>query len=143
MKEKSRELLEARSQSVVKHNDLIQKSRYNLSLQEQKIILYLISKIKPEDEDFKLYEFSIQEFCEVCGIDEKNGKNYSDLKETIKDLTDKSNWAIIQKDGRETETLLRWIEKPYIDKNSGIIKIRLDNDMIPYLTSTGSKRFML
>jgi len=33
--------------SLVKHNDLIQNARYNLSVQEQKIILYLISKIKP------------------------------------------------------------------------------------------------
>ena len=42
---------------VNKSNDLIQRSRFNLSLQEQKIILYLISQITPYDHDFKLYEF--------------------------------------------------------------------------------------
>ena len=28
---------------------------------------------------------------------------------------------------------MRWIEKPYINKNSGTIKIRLDKDMKPFL----------
>lgn len=31
------------------------------------------------------------------------------------------------------ETLLRWVEKPYINRNSGTIKIKLDGDMKPYL----------
>jgi len=128
-----KEVEAARKQKVVKHNDLIQKARYNLSTQEQKIILYLISKIKPEDTDLHLYEFDIKEFCEICGIDETSGKNYTHLKETIRTLSNKSNWAIIQKDGEECETLLRWIEKPYIYSQKGIIKIRLDNDMKPFL----------
>lgn len=123
-------LVEARSHKVVKANDLIQKTRFNLSSQEQKIILYIISKIKPEDTDFKEMDLSVAEFCEVCGIDHKNGKNYRDIKAAIKDISDKSIWIELDED---TETLIRWIEKSYIYKNSGIIKIRLDNDMKPYL----------
>ena len=71
--------LEIRNRTVVKANDLIQRSRFNLSLQQQKIVLYLISQITPYDEEFKLYEFSITEFCKVCGIDDTSGKNYTDL----------------------------------------------------------------
>jgi Protein involved in initiation of plasmid replication len=123
----------SRGYHVVKNNELIQKARYDLSMQEQKIILYLISKVKPDDEDFKLYEFQIKDFCEVCGIDESNGGNYVMLKDTIKKLMDKSNWVTIIKDGEEAETILRWVEKAYLYKKSGIIKIRLDNDMKPYL----------
>lgn len=115
---------------VVKSNELIQKSRFSLSLQQQKIVLYLISKITPYDEDFKLYEFSIQEFCQICGIDTDNGKNYQNLKEAIKEIADKSLWIELAED---EETLLRWIEKPYINKSDGIIKIKLDNDMKPFL----------
>lgn len=119
---------------VVKQNDLIQKSRYNLSMQEQKIILYLITKIKPEDTDLHLYEFKIKDFCEIYSIDMTSGKNYAMLKDTIKKLADKSNWVTIKtENGGEVETLLRWIEKPYIDKKSGTIKIRLDRDMKPFL----------
>lgn len=122
--------LKVRHQTVVKANDLIQKSRFNLSLQQQKIILYLISHINEEDEEFNLYEFSIVDFCRVCGIDLSNGKNYHDIKQAIKDIADKSLW--INLDGDE-ETLLRWIDKPYINKKSGTIKIRLDEDMKPFL----------
>lgn len=90
----------------------------------------MISQITPYDEDFKLYEFSIPEFCRVCGIDFDNGKNYHDLKAAVKEIADKSIWIEIEED---EETLLRWIEKPYINKRSGVIKIRLDEDMKPFL----------
>ena len=122
--------LELRNKTVIKSNDLIQKSRFSLSLQQQKIILCLISQITPYDEEFKLYEFNVVDFCQACGIDCANGKNYRDLKAAIKGIADKSLWITI--DGDE-ETLLRWIEKPYINRNNGIIKLRLDRDMMPFL----------
>ena len=103
-------------------------------MQEQKIILYIITKIKPEDTDLILYEFKIKDFCEICGIDMTSGKNYAMLKKTIKKLADKSSWVTIKIENMgEVETLLRWIEKPYIDSKSGIIKIKLDSDMKPFL----------
>lgn len=129
-KMKDSHYLELRNKTVTKANELIQKSRFSLSLLQQKIVLYLISQISPYDDDFKIYEFSIQEFCRVCGIDESSGKNYSALKEAIKEVADKSLWIMIDED---EETLLRWIEKPYINKKDGVIKIRLDNDMMPFL----------
>lgn len=122
--------LELRNNTVVKANELIQKSRFSLSLQQQKIVLYLISQIMPYDEDFKLYEFSIIEFCKVCGIDYESGKNYADLKAAVKEIADKSVWIRL---ANGKQTLVRWIEKPYIDDNSGIIQIKLDADMKPYL----------
>lgn len=122
--------LELRNKTVVKANDLIQKSRFNMSLQQQKIILFLISQVSPFDEDFKEYEFSIQEFCRVCGITISSGKNYQDVKRCIKDIADKSVWINVN---GEEETLLRWIEKPYINNKNGLVRIRLDEDMKPYL----------
>lgn len=122
--------LDIRNKTVIKSNDLIQKSRFSLSLQQQKIILCLISQISPYDDEFKLYEFNVVDFCKACGIDYDSGKNYRDLKSAIKEIADKSLWMKIDKD---EETLLRWIEKPYINRNDGIIKIRLDRDMMPFL----------
>lgn len=122
--------LEARSRVVTKANELIQRSRFSLSLQQQKIVLYLISQVTPYDDDFKLYEFNIQDFCRVCGIDVTSGKNYEDLKTAIKEIRDKSIWVTLE-DGRQTT--LAWIEKPYIDEGSGTVQIRLDKDMKPFL----------
>jgi len=122
--------LAARGKMVTKANELIQKSRFSLSLQQQKIVLYLISQITPYDEDFKLYKFSIPEFCRVCGIDGTSGRNYEALKSAIKEISDKSIWITLE-NGKQT--LVRWIEKPYIDTGKGFVQIRLDNDMRPYL----------
>ena len=127
---KDAKYLELRGKTITKANVLIQRSRFSLSLQQQKIILYLISQVSPFDEDFKLYEFSISEFCRVCGIDETSGKNYYNLKAAIKEIRDKSIWVSLG-DGRETT--LAWIEKPYINYREGTIQIRLDRDMMPFL----------
>ena len=123
------EVYDRRRNKVVKANELIQKSRFNLTLQQQKVVLYLISRIKPTDEDFQEYEFSITDFCRVCGISETSGKNYQALKNAIKEIADKSLWI----DCDKGETLIRWIEKPYINRQSGTVRIRLDADMKPYL----------
>ncbi len=113
---------------VVKSNDLIRKNRFSLSITEQKIVLYLISKIKPTDTDLFEYDFDIKEFCEVCGIYYR--PNLSQLKIIIKHLRDKSMWITLPD---KSETLVAWIEKPFIYPDKGKVKVRLDRDMIPYL----------
>jgi len=133
--EVNREPKEERYNIVVKSNQLIQKARFSLSAQQQKIVLYIISKIQPFDDDFKLYQFKITDFCEVCGIEPK-GNIYSLLKTQIKNISDKSLWI---ENEQGVETLCRWIKKPYIDKRSGIIKIQLDEDLKPYLLQIREK----
>jgi len=123
-------LSDVRNYKVVKSNRLIQKSRFQLSLQEQKIILYLISKIKPTDDTFMTAEFGIAEFCQVSGIHERSGKNYNDVKDAIKTLVDKSVWVTLE-DGRQT--IMRWIDKPLIDLEAGTMQIKFDDLLKPYL----------
>lgn len=125
-----------RDYKVVKSNDLIQKSRFELSLQEQKIILFLISKIKPNDKEFEEYEFSIREFCRLCGIDYDNGKNYKNVKDAIKKLSDKSLWVTLD---TGKEVLLRWVTGASVDEKSGMIKLCLHNFMKPYLLELQSR----
>lgn len=119
---------------VVKSNSLIQQSRFSLSTQQQKIILFIISQIEPYDEELKLYTFKITDFCNVCGIEPK-GDMYNLIKRQIKSISDKSLWI----ETEQGETLVRWIEKPYIDKKSGTIQIKLDEDMKPYLLQLKEK----
>ena len=75
------EIREARNELVVKHNDLLRKSRYTLSANEQKIIIYLVSKINADDKELKEIEINILDFCKVIGI-EINGDAYNRVKET-------------------------------------------------------------
>lgn len=125
------ELEKARSYKVVKANELIQKTRFELSLTEQKSIAYICSMIKPgqKDEYILDYEFSIREYCKICGIDYNNGKNYANVKETLKKLSDRSMWV----EFGDTEVLCRWLAKVKTNKKSGIAQIRIDEDLAPYL----------
>jgi plasmid replication initiation protein len=125
-----KEAVKARGYKVVKHNDFIRNSRYELSMQEHKIILYLITKIRPEDTDFEPYEFSIQEFCEVCGIDSQSGRNYENIKATILKLAQKAFWLKLN-DG--IQVTARWLDRAYVYKQSGIISLKLDDLLKPYL----------
>lgn len=125
-----RELTELRSYKVVKANDIIQKSRFNLQVQEQKIILYLISKIKPEDMNLHEHIFQIRDFAKICGLDIDNGANYRYIRQTLKDLRDKSIWVTLD-DGREKT--LSWLDYVIMDKNHGAISIKISEMMKPYL----------
>lgn len=123
--------LDVLDKQVRKSNILIQRARFSLTTQQQKIILYLISHIKPWDEEFHTYELNALEFARVCGLEFKGGKDYTELKEQIKKMADKSMW-LLREDG-DTEELIRWIENPKIKKKSGIIQLRLNEALKPYL----------
>ena len=68
------------------------------------------------------YEFNIREYCKVCGFDYDNGKNYADIKATLKRLRDKSMWLTME---NGSETLVGWLSRVTVNKKSGIVQIRL------------------
>ena len=121
-------LEEERNQLVVKSNALIQRTRYSLNTQQQKIILYLISKIKPDDDELREYDFDLKEFCRVCGI-EYNGKNYANIKDSILQLHAKAFWI----ETENVDTMVSWIEKARLYKKDTRLQIRLDDDLKPFL----------
>lgn len=117
---------------VVKSNDLIQKSRFKLSLQQQKVVLYLCSMIKPEDEDFRKYTIPIREFCQMCSIDGVGGRQYKAIETTLEQLRQKSYIIRLNKN---LSTSVSWVSKWYLDTSASVrsVIIQLDPDMKPYL----------
>lgn len=124
---------------VVKANELIRKSRFELSLPEQKTIAFICSMIKPVDEkenSFQMeYDFSIRDYCKVCGLDYDNGNNYADIKAILKKLSDRSMWL----DDGNGEVTVRWLAKARVNKRSGLAKIEIDRDLAPYLFDLGER----
>ncbi len=57
---------------VTKSNYFIMNSSYDLSLEEQKIILTLASMVQPTNEEFKPYNFRISAFMQLVGINDKS-----------------------------------------------------------------------
>lgn len=131
-------LYEGREYIVAKSNAIVQKSRYELSVTEQRSIAYICSMIKPRtdldrvsNQPFILeYEFNIRDYAKICGLNCDNGKIYEDTKILLKGLQQKIMWMTLE-DG--TETTVNWVSKAWTNKRSGKAKIRLDEDMTPYL----------
>lgn len=135
-------IAKSREYIVSKSNQIVQKSRYDFTLAEQRMIAYICSKIKPiefqEQQGTKYqleYEFNILDYCRTCNV-ENNGRQYEDVKTTLKTLADKSMW-LKQEDG--TEVLVRWLAKAKTNKRSGKALIRIDEDLAPYLFDLQSK----
>ena len=124
-----KDVYKERNYSIVKSNTLIRNTRYDLSIVEQKIILRLIQMIQPNDIDFNIYKFNIKEFCQLCNIHDHSGANYVYIKNTLKNLHDKSFW--VKQDNKEI--LCSWISTAIIYDGSGIIEIELHKHLKPYL----------
>ena len=114
---------------VVKANDLIRKTRYNLTTQQQKIVLFAISKIKPNDPPETTYQLKIDELCEACGIEIDGGHYYKVIKDDLLKLTNRL-WVKMP-DNRETT--VSWISDAEIIPLSGTVYIKFHPKMAPYL----------
>lgn len=118
-----------RNQYVVKANSII-RTRYRLSLQQQRIILFCISKIRPHDIANQEYTFTIDEICNACGLDKDiGGMYYKTIKEDFLKLTERQ-WGITP-DGEQIT--VSWIGDVKITPYSGTITITFNSNMSPYL----------
>lgn len=126
-----REANKGQDNVVAKGNDIIQKSRYEMNAQQSKVLLYLISLIKPDDDISKAYTFSVSDFCKACGITQ-SGKNSQNAQAAIKALADKSIWV---QQTPKTQVLLRWLSTVTLHNSTNQFEITFHPDMLPYLYS--------
>lgn len=133
MDEKKKKLLqieklhEERDALVVKSNILLKDVRYNLSATDQKIIIYLISKVLADDKDFKHIRMSINDYCALANI-QRSGEAYKRVKDSIENLSDKSWWIKYDKG----ERLFRWVDTADMEQQ-GYVDIVLSESLKPYL----------
>ena len=120
-----------RDMYVVKDNRLIQKSRFSLSLQAQRCLLYAISRIKFSDIPTTEYTFKISDLCGSCGIDlDTHGDYYTRLKAELKSLRDNSIW--IKRDDGKEETI-SWFSKVKVNQGEGSVTVKFDESIHDYL----------
>lgn len=121
-----------RKNIVAKDNRLIQKSRYSLSLLENKALLYLISMIKPNDEPGRIYTFDCGEFQNLLNWTKE--ASYTNVKAMFQRLGDVSIWIEVEgEDGKPKESLVRYFHIVRLNPRSGQIEISFHDDMFPYL----------
>lgn len=114
------------NKAVTKSNALIE-ANYKLSTLEQKIILYLISQIHKDDDDFKMYRLPIQEFSEMLGY--RGSPKYTELREITKNLMRK---VLEIREGQKLKQL-SWVSYVEYDERSGFVSLSFDPRLKPYL----------
>lgn len=123
-------ILADREQYVVKANDLIRRTRYNLTAQQQKIVLYCISKIKPDDDINTRYEININDLAHACGLEiDQSGTYYGALKRDLEKLTARQ-WCTMP-DG--VQMTISWIGDAMIIPLNSTVYIKFNEHMQPYL----------
>lgn len=122
------EVIEKQSYKVTKSNEIVQKAKTGMSLQEQKIIAFLVSKINVNETDpYKYYIFNTKEFCELCEID---SKNYVNVRRTLKRLYDRESIEIFQ---NGCYVPLKWLGDYEIQMDKSKVSVQLHFRMVPYL----------
>jgi len=116
---------------VVKSNDLVE-SRQRLSVQEQRIILLLISKIRLEDVDFLWYKFKIRDLAKFLGLETSN-RIYVDVRKAIRKLIKR----VITFDRKGRNIDLNWIQAAEYGEK-GYVKICINHVLKPYLLNLKS-----
>lgn len=114
---------------VVESNGLIE-AHYRLGAQEQKLLLSVISMIKPSDLEFEEYLVPIKEFKEILKV--KGGGSIGRLNKTAKSLMEKS--LQIKRDGGGW-LLSNWFSSIEEYPSQGQLGFCIDPKLKPYLLS--------
>ena len=112
---------------VTKSNYFIMNSSYDLSLEEQKIILTLASMVHPNDEEFKPYKFKIVEFMQLLGVEDKS--KYIEIPKLTKELMKKV--FEIKEDKALIQTA--WLSGAKYEKGSGMVELTFSPYLKPYM----------
>lgn len=119
----------SRDMQVYKSDEMVQKGRHKLTLQEQRSVLFAISKIRPNDTVFQEYTFELADFYKLCGLQKES---YTELKSILVGLKSKCWWLPL-KDDPDTESAVSWFSTVRTNKKTGKVTIKFHEDMMPYL----------
>ncbi len=122
-------LWQARNQKVFRSNEMVQRGRYHLTWQQNCILLYMISKINPDDNIDKVYEFPIDELFSLL---QYKTTSTTKLREAIKAIADESFW-LISKDPNKDDILFRWIDKVHTNRGERVVRFTFQSEIAPYL----------
>ena len=115
------------SSSIVTQANGLVTARYTLPLAEQRLILTMIARIQPDDEDFKPYRISVGELAEFIGV--AKGSAYLECKKTTENLLKR----VLKIDEPDGLLQINWVSSAkYID-GTGMVNLSFDPLLKPYL----------
>lgn len=125
------EVVKQRNMFVAEHNDLIAKADYDLTARELKIMDFLISRIKPEDETFNVIYTSLYEIANVLGL-QRSGQVYNQIADNLRSLRRKEVMILDQGKNGRSITFTGWINDPTFHEN-GQVEVLISEKFMPFL----------
>jgi plasmid replication initiation protein len=124
---KQKRKLPPSSAIVTQSNELVL-ARYSLPVSEMRLLMTVISKIQPADTKLTIYTIPIADFAEFLGVSKNSA--YEEMKYTSKSLLSRVV-SIAKPNGGVLQT--HWVASADYKPGSGVVEIRLDEMMLPYL----------
>lgn len=124
------EMLTEQNYYVAMKNALIQYGKFNLTPLEMKVVLYIISKIKPDDEPNTTYNFKVGNFIKVCELNEDCGTYYKYVKDTLFGILKK---PVIIKEPPYYDIITNWFSSAKMNRETNEIEISFSEEIKPFL----------
>lgn len=114
---------------ITQKNELVEAHHIDpLSVNEQKVVLTMISMIEPADDDLKTYLLNVRDFAEMVGL--KGESTYSEIKKISKILVSKGIEIPI---GKKDWLVATWASSVRYRSNEGMVEFSFDPKLKPYL----------
>jgi len=113
---------------IVKSNDLIE-ARYRLSLQESHVVLWLLTQIRYDDEDFKLHSMKISEFSAMVGL--RVDGQYDELQKITERLMKRV--MKIREPNKHRLIQVSWLSAAIYEEGKGYVSLEFSPQLKPYL----------
>jgi len=114
-------------------NDLINKAQWpRLSINQQRLVLYMLALVEKDDKDFQMYRISIKELANIIGLKHKDP--YQQFDQATDGLMGKIlKW--IEAPFTEDETLCKvaWCSSARLIKGRGYVELSFDPHLKPFL----------
>ena len=116
---------------VTRHNNLIE-ARYHLTVQEKRLVLWILTLISPDDTDVNtIFRVGIKDFAEYVGVD-RNKNIYAQMTKVTERLLSRKAFDVGSiESGRLLQ--VKWISSADYNLREGYVEIEISKKLKPYL----------
>ena len=118
------------SNYVVMANNMLMHSASNLSLDELKLLRFIIMQTKKGDQELYEFELSAKDFAKLLDVNIKTNDLYKRLRNMVKHLMQEVIY--IGDDSQKRWTMFHWVDVCSYD--NGKISIKISDQLKPFLT---------
>ncbi len=118
---------------IATSNDLLVGAQWpHLAINEQRLVLYMLSMIKRSDEDFQTYRISVRELGNVLGLKRKD--LYGEFDRAAEGLMQKTiNFIDPEYTKSKKEVRVAWCSSASRIRGEGVVEMRFDPALKPFL----------